>query len=143
MSEAATIGDTVKIHYTGTLDDGTVFDSTIDSDPIEFTIGNGNIIPGFEAAVAGMTLGETKTVTIDPEQAYGHYNDEMTKQVPRSAIPADIDLQEGMILNAESPDGIPISFTVKTLGEEEVTIDGNHPLAGRSLTFALELVEIR
>ncbi len=143
MSEAAKTGDTVKIHYTGTLDDGAVFDSTLESDPIEFIIGNGDIIAGFEAAVIGMALGETKTVIIDPEQAYGHYNAEMTQQVPRSAIPADIDLQEGMILSAESPDGQPISFTVKTLGDEQVTIDGNHPLAGRSLTFALELIEIR
>ncbi|NEX22997.1 peptidylprolyl isomerase [Thiorhodococcus mannitoliphagus] len=141
MSEAK-LGDTVKIHYTGTLEDGTVFDSTNGSDPIEFTIGDGGIIPGFETAVQGMTPGGTKTVTIAPEQAYGHYNEEMTQQVPRSAIPDDIELREGMILSAESPDGLPISFTVKAFDAAQVTIDGNHPLAGRNLTFALELVAI-
>lgn len=142
MSEAK-LGDTVKIHYTGTLEDGTVFDSTTGGEPIEFTIGDGGIIPGFESAVKGMARGETKTVTIAPDQAYGPYNEEMTQQVPRSAIPGDIELREGMILSAESPDGLPISFTVKAFDAEQVTIDGNHPLAGRSLTFALELVDIR
>lgn len=142
MNEAK-IGDTVKVHYTGTLEDGTVFDSTSGAEPFELTIGAGGVIPGFESAVKGMAPGETKTVTIAPDQAYGAYNEEMTQQVPRSAIPDEIDLQEGMILSAESPDGLPISFTVRGFDDEQVTIDGNHPLAGRHLTFALELVEIR
>ncbi|MBK1719727.1 FKBP-type peptidyl-prolyl cis-trans isomerase [Thiocystis violacea] len=142
MSEAKH-GDTVRIHYTGTLDDGTVFDSTVGGDPIEFTIGDGGIIPGFEIAVTGMALGESKTVTIAPAQAYGDYNAEMTQEVPRSAIPDEIELSEGMILSAESPDGVPISFVVKAFDDQQVTIDGNHPLAGRDLTFALELVGIR
>ncbi|MBK1723718.1 FKBP-type peptidyl-prolyl cis-trans isomerase [Thiocystis violacea] len=141
MSEAK-IGDTVKIHYTGTLEDGTVFDSTTGSEPIEFRIGDGGIIPGFETAVTGMAIGEQKTVTIAPDSAYGDYNEEMTQQVPRSAIPDDLDLKAGMVLSAESPDGLPISFTVKAFDDEQVTIDGNHPLAGRHLTFALELVAI-
>ncbi|EXJ15067.1 FKBP-type peptidyl-prolyl cis-trans isomerase [Imhoffiella purpurea] len=135
-------GNTVKIHYTGTLDDGTVFDSSNGREPLEFTIGSGGVIPGFESAVSGMTVGETKTVTIPPEQAYGDYQEEMTQQVPRSAIPPEIELQVGMILSAEGPDGVPVSFVVKAFDQEEVTIDGNHPLAGRNLTFALELVEI-
>lgn len=142
MSEAKH-GDTVKIHYRGTLDDGTPFDSTEGHEPLEFTIGAGGIIPGFEAAVTGMTIGEQKTVTIPPDQAYGEYHGEMTQEVPRSAIPEDIELHEGMILSAESPDGIPISFTVRSFDQEQVTIDGNHPLAGKNLTFALELIEIR
>lgn len=141
MSEAKH-GDTVTIHYTGTLDDGTVFDSTLGREPLEFTLGAGGIIPGFEAAVSGMTRGETKTVTIPPELAYGHYDDGMTQEIPRSAIPPEIELQEGMILSAESPDGLPISFVVRAFDDEQVTIDGNHPLAGRQLTFTLELVEI-
>lgn len=135
-------GDTVKIHYTGTLDDGTVFDSTVGQEPLEFTLGAGGIIPGFEAAVSGMAIGETKTVILPPEDAYGPYDDQMTQEVPRAAIPEDIALQEGMILSAESPDGMPISFVVKSFDAEQVMIDGNHPLAGRHLTFALELVEI-
>ncbi|MFD2110822.1 FKBP-type peptidyl-prolyl cis-trans isomerase [Thiorhodococcus fuscus] len=141
MSQAQN-GNTVKIHYTGTLDDGTVFDSSNGREPLEFTLGTGGVIPGFESAVTGMSVGETKTVTIPPEQAYGQYQEEMTQQVPRSAIPAEIDLQIGMILNAEAPDGSQVSFVVKAFDEEEVTIDGNHPLAGRALTFALELIEV-
>ena len=139
----AKLGDTVRIHYTGTLDDGTVFDSTAGAEPIEFTLGESGIIPGFAAAVTGMSLGESKTVTIAPEQAYGDYDAEMTQQIPRSALPDEIELKEGMILSAESPDGIPVSFIVKSFDAQQITIDGNHPLAGRQLTFALELVEIR
>jgi len=141
MSQAQN-GNTVKIHYTGTLDDGTVFDSSNGREPLEFTLGSGGVIPGFESAVTGMSVGETKTVTIPPEQAYGQYQEEMTQQVPRSAIPPEIELQVGIILSAEAPDGSQVSFVVKAFDEEEVTIDGNHPLAGRDLTFALELIEI-
>ncbi|KXX63731.1 FKBP-type peptidyl-prolyl cis-trans isomerase [Marichromatium gracile] len=141
MSEAK-LGDTVKIHYTGTLEDGTQFDSSVGREPIEFTIGAGGIIPGFEEAVKGMSVGENKTVTIPPAQAYGEYRPEMTQEVPRSAIPADIDLHEGMVLHAQGPDGQHVSFTVKAFNDEQVTIDGNHPLAGKDLTFALELVSI-
>ncbi|EGV31789.1 peptidylprolyl isomerase FKBP-type [Thiorhodococcus drewsii AZ1] len=141
MSQAQN-GNTVKIHYTGTLDDGTVFDSSNGREPLEFTLGSGGVIPGFESAVTGMSVGETKTVTIPPEQAYGQYQEEMTQQVPRSAIPPEIELQVGIILSAEAPDGSQVSFVVKAFDDEEVTIDGNHPLAGRDLTFALELIEI-
>ena len=139
---AAKIGDTVKVHYHGTLEDSTVFDSTAGGDPIEITIGGGGVIPGFEAAVAGMALGERKIVTLAPDQAYGPYDDSMTQEIPRTAIPDDIALEVGMILSAESPDGVPISFTIRAFDPEQVTIDGNHPLAGRHLTFALELVGI-
>jgi peptidylprolyl isomerase len=135
-------GDTVKIHYRGTLEDGTVFDSTADGDPFEFTIGEGSVIAGFEAAVTGMTLGERKTVTLAPTDAYGHYDEGMTQEIPRTAIPDHIELSPGMILSAESPDGMPVSFIVKSFDDSQVVIDGNHPLAGRRLTFALELVEI-
>ncbi|AFL73882.1 FKBP-type peptidyl-prolyl cis-trans isomerase [Thiocystis violascens] len=142
MSDAK-LGDTVRIHYTGTLDDGTRFDSTVSHEPMEFTLGEGNVIPGFESAVLGMSVGESKTVTIAYDHAYGPYRAEMTQEVPRTAIPDDIELHEGLILSAESPDGIPISFVVKSFDSELVTIDGNHPLAGRDLTFALELLAIR
>jgi peptidylprolyl isomerase len=138
----ATTGSTVKIHYSGTLDDGTPFDSTAGREPLEFTLGTGGIIPGFEAAIMGMAIGETKTVTIPPDQAYGAYDAGMTDEIPRSAVPENIQLQAGMILSAESPDGLPISFMVKSFNEQLVVIDANHPLAGQNLTFALELVEI-
>lgn len=142
MSEAK-LGDTVRIHYTGTLDDGTLFDSTIGHEPMEFKLGDGGVIPGFEAAVMGMSVGESRTVTIVSAHAYGPYQAEMTQDIPRSAIPDDIELHEGLILSAESPDGVPISFIIKSFDTEQVTIDGNHPLAGRDLTFALELIEIK
>lgn len=141
MSEAK-LGDTVSIHYTGTLEDGTEFDSSHGGEPLEFTIGNGGIIPGFEEAVKGMQVGDTKRVTIAPEQAYGPYHDEMTQDIPREAIPADIELYVGMILQAQGPEGQHASFTVKAFDEQQVTIDGNHPLAGKDLTFDLELVAI-
>ncbi len=138
----AKIGDTVRIHYTGTFDDGTQFDSSLGSEPIEVILGAGGVIPGFEAAVTGMTIGERKDVRIAPTHAYGDYDEEMTQEIPRSAIPGDIELVEGMILSAESPDGLPISFIIKSFDDQQVIIDGNHPLAGRYLTFALELVAI-
>ncbi|MBK1700740.1 FKBP-type peptidyl-prolyl cis-trans isomerase [Thiococcus pfennigii] len=141
MASAQT-GDTVKVHYTGTLDDGTVFDSSLGQGPIEFTLGAGDVIPGFDNAVLGMDAGESKTVVIPAGEAYGPRNDEMLQQIPRSAIPAEIELAEGMILHAEAPDGNRLSFTVVQIADEQVLIDGNHPLAGRDLTFALELVEI-
>lgn len=141
MSQAKS-GDTVRIHYTGTLGDGTQFDSSRGGEPLEFTLGGGNIIPGFENAVLGMSAGETKTVTIASEDAYGPRNENLTQEVPRNAIPEDIDLAQGMVLHAQGPEGQTVSFTVVAFDDESVRVDGNHPLAGQDLTFALELVEI-
>lgn len=141
MASAQT-GDTVRVHYTGTLDDGTVFDSSLGQDPIEFTLGLGDVIPGFDRAVIGMNAGESKTVIIPAAEAYGPRNDEMLQPIPRSAIPAEIELAEGMVLHAEAPDGNHLSFTVVEIADEQVLIDGNHPLAGQDLTFALQLVAI-
>lgn len=141
MLEAKT-GDTVRVHYTGTLEDGTVFDSSREQSPIEFTLGSGDVIPGFDQAVVGMTSGDTKTVVIPAGDAYGQRNEEMLQHIPRAAIPADIELAPGIILHAEAPDGTNLSFSVVEFDDEQVLIDGNHPLAGRDLTFALELVEI-
>jgi peptidylprolyl isomerase len=141
MSQAKS-GDTVKVHYTGTLDDGTQFDSSQGGEPLEITLGSGNIIPGFENAVLGMSAGDTKTVTIPSDHAYGPRNDNLTQEVPRNVIPDDIELAQGMLLHAQGPDGQTVSFTVLSFDEESVRIDGNHPLAGQDLTFALELVEI-
>jgi FKBP-type peptidyl-prolyl cis-trans isomerase 2 len=141
MSEAKT-GDTVKVHYTGTLADGSEFDSSRGHEPLEFTLGQGNMITGFENAVLGMTLGEQKKITIPCEQAYGERNTQMTQSVPRSAIPDDIDLAVGIVLHAQNPEGQTISLTVAGFDDEQVTVDGNHPLAGQDLIFDLELVAI-
>ena len=135
-------GDTVRVHYTGTLDDGSEFDSSRGRDPLEFTLGSGSVIDGFDEAVTGMTVGDSKTVTIPCDQAYGERHPGMVQDVPRGAIPDDIELQKGMILHAQGPDGNTLSFTVAEFDEESVKIDGNHPLAGQDLTFALELVSI-
>jgi FKBP-type peptidyl-prolyl cis-trans isomerase 2 len=141
MSEAKT-GDTVKVHYTGTLADGSEFDSSRGHEPLEFMLGQGNMIAGFENAVLGMALGEQKTITIPCEQAYGERNPQMTQSVPRSAIPDDIQLAKGAVLHAQNPEGQTIRFTVAAFDDEQVTVDGNHPLAGQDLIFDLELVAI-
>lgn len=135
-------GDTVQVHYTGTLDDGTQFDSSQGGDPLTFTLGGGGIIPGFEQAVSGMEAGETKSVIIPAEQAYGPRRDELVQELPRDAIPDDIELSRGLVLHAEGPGGETLVFTVAAFDDETVTVDGNHPLAGRDLTFALELVAV-
>ena len=139
---AAKSGDTVKVHYTGTLNDGREFDSSRERDPLEFTIDSGQVIAGFNEAVSGMSVGDSKSVTIPADQAYGEHNPEMVQDVPRSAIPSDIELQEGMILSARNPEGRNLNFKVVDFNDEKVTVDGNHPLAGEDLTFELELVAI-
>jgi peptidylprolyl isomerase len=135
-------GDTVKVHYTGSLSDGTEFDSSRGRDPLEFQLGQGSVIPGFENAVLGMSPGDTKTVTLPAEAAYGARHDHLKQDVPRSAIPDEIELETGMVLRARGPEGQNLSFTVVSFDDDKATIDGNHPLAGRDLTFALELVDV-
>ena len=135
-------GDTVKVHYTGKFDDGTVFDTSRNGDPLEFTLGANEVISGFEAAVVGMEAGETKTVTVPPEQAYGPHDDELVLVVERSTLPDDLDAEVGDQLEMQHPDGGPISLTVADISESTVTLDMNHPLAGEQLTFDLELVEV-
>lgn len=135
-------GDTVQVHYTGRLDDGSVFDSSERRDPLEFTIGEGQIIPGFENAVLGMAAGESKTVLIDCVDAYGPRFEEMVQVLLRSEMPDDIPLEIGAQLQANHPQGGPIILTVTDLTEDEVTLDANHPLAGQDLTFEIELVAI-
>jgi FKBP-type peptidyl-prolyl cis-trans isomerase 2 len=141
MSEART-GDTVKVHYTGTLDDGTQFDSSAGREPLAFILGSGQVIGGFDAAVAGMSVGDVKTVTIPAADAYGAHDPQRVQQVPRAAIPPEIELHPGLMLSAQGPNGQALSFKVTAFDDEQVTVDGNHPLAGQDLTFALELVEI-
>ena len=135
-------GDTVRIHYTGTLDDGTQFDSSADREPIEFTLGSKSVIPGFEAGVSGMQVGEQKSIHIPAEEAYGQRNENLVEEVPLQQFPEDMQLQVGMHLQAQSPNGESFNVVVTALGDESATLDGNHPLAGEALNFELELVEI-
>jgi peptidylprolyl isomerase len=135
-------GDTVRVHYTGTLEDGTQFDSSRDSDPMEFAMGQGQLIAGFENAVAGLSSGESCKVTLAPEEAYGASNEEMVQDVPRKLMPEGVELKPGMVLQGQADDGRVDNFTVVSFTEEMVTLDANHPLAGKALTFEIELLEI-
>ena len=141
MSQAKN-GDTVKIHYTGTLDNGTQFDSSVDRDPLEFQLGDGQVLPGVEKAVEGMSVGDSKNVRIEADEAYGPRYDELIQVISRRDLPDSLSLQEGMALQAKSSDGKTTRFTVTAVTDETVTVDGNHPLAGHALSFAIELVKI-
>ncbi|CAM3353017.1 FKBP-type peptidyl-prolyl cis-trans isomerase [Rhodothermus bifroesti] len=138
----AKAGDHVKVHYTGRLSDGTVFDSSRDREPLEFTLGIGEVIPGFEQAVLGMEPGETKTVTIPAEEAYGPRREDMIIEVSRDQVAPGLQLAIGQQLQLRLQDGRVIPVVVADLSEETVTIDANHPLAGEDLTFEIELVAI-
>ena len=138
----AKAGTTVSIHYTGTLADGTTFDSSQGRDPLTFEMGAGQIIPGLEAALDGLSEGDTKTVTIPADQAYGPRNDQAMQQVPRDAVPDHIPLDLGTQLQVQTPDGQAMPVTVTEVSDTHVTLDANHPLAGKDLTFAVELVKV-
>jgi FKBP-type peptidyl-prolyl cis-trans isomerase 2 len=135
-------GDTVHVHYRGTLDDGSEFDSSTDGDPISFTIGSGDVIAGFESAITGMSAGDKKTVHMTPGDAYGERRDELVFKVGRDQIPPDNDVEVGDMLQVGFPDGTSANVQVAELDDESVTLDANHPLAGKALTFELELVKI-
>lgn len=135
-------GDTVSIHYTGTFIDGTVFDSSDGRDPLEFVVGSGQIIPGLDVALPGMRSGEKKVVKIACTEAYGPINPEMRQGVPRDAIPEEIPLELGLQLQMQTPEGQPMPVTIVEIGEAEIMLDANHPLAGKDLTFDFEVVSI-
>jgi peptidylprolyl isomerase len=135
-------GDTVHLHYTGTLLDGTTFDSSEGRDPLQFQVGSGQIIPGLDTAIPGMTVGEKKVVKIGAEDAYGQPNPEMRQSVPREGIPPEIPLEVGIQLQMQTPDGQAMPVTVIEVDEATVTLDANHPLAGKDLQFDIELVKI-
>lgn len=137
----ARAGDTVRVHYTGKLGDESVFDSSSGRDPLEFTIGEGRVIPGFEKAVEGMEVGEERTVTIPAQEAYGERRDEMVATVGRDQFPPTIDPEVGQQLQMNQ-NGQAIPVRVTDVSEESVTLDANHPLAGQDLKFDVELVEI-
>lgn len=135
-------GNTLHIHYKGTLDDGTVFDSSEGRDPLAFELGSGQIIPGLDAGVTGMALGETRSVRVEPEEAYGTHDPAMVQGVDRAGIPADIPTDPGTQLQMQTQDGQMLNVTVVEVTETEVILDANHPLAGKALTFDVELVAI-
>ena len=135
-------GDTVRVHYRGTLADGAEFDSSRGRDPIEFTIGGGRVIPGFDDAVTGMRVGEARTVTIPADRAYGARREDMVLAVPRSQFPPHITPEVGQQLQLQAGNDVYV-VRVREVTDDRVVLDGNHPLAGEELTFAVELVEIR
>jgi peptidylprolyl isomerase len=141
MGQAKT-NDRVRVHYTGSLEDGTVFDSSVKREPLEFTIGRGAVIPGFENGIIGMKVGDTKRIAIPPDQAYGEHRDDLVGVVDRARMPENIVPEIGMILQARSPEGEMVNVTVTDVTEVGVTVDMNHPLAGKELIFEVSLVEV-
>lgn len=139
---AAANGDTVQVHYTGSLGDGSVFDSSEGGSPLEFTVGSGQVIQGFDSAVMGMNIGEKKTFTAPAHEAYGEHDPRMVQDVPRTELPPEMNLEVGMQLSASSPDGRELMLVITEISDEVVRLDANHPLAGEDLTFAIELVAI-
>jgi FKBP-type peptidyl-prolyl cis-trans isomerase 2 len=134
-------GKKVRIHYTGTLNDGTQFDSSAGRDPFEFEIGAGKVIPGFDIAVRSMEIGDKKTVTIPTAEAYGEVREEIIGDLPKDMFPAEMKLVVGTPIQMTSPQG-PVMVTIKEIKENAITVDANHPLAGKDLTFELELLEV-
>ena len=138
----AKIGDTVKVHFTGTLEDGSIFGSTRDEEPFEFTIGEKNMLPGFETAVIGMQQGDTKTITLPPEEAYGPHKNELVHVMERSGFPPEINLEAGKKLRVRTQDGKYAYVTIIEFTENKIVLDENDPLAGKTLTFKIELIDI-
>jgi peptidylprolyl isomerase len=135
-------GDVVKVHYTGKHTGGDIFDSSVGREPLEFELGRGMMIQGFEQGILGMKTGEEKTIDLSPEQAYGEINPEMHFTVSRQEIPTEIDLQIGIQLQAHTEAGQPIQVLVKEIHDNSIILDANHPLAGHKLTFNLTLIDI-
>jgi len=141
MSEAIKTGDTITVNYTGKFEDGNVFDSSEGKEPLKFTVGSGQLIKGFDDAVIGMKAGEKKTVTLAPADAYGERQDGMIIDIPKTQIPADMELEVGQRLHLRDPKGQPIPAMVAEITDEVVKMDANHPMAGKTLIFELEIVE--
>lgn len=138
----AKLGDTVRVHYTGYLEDGTIFDSSVDGDPFELTLGEGTVIRGFEEAIVGMEEGQTKKIEISADDAYGPYRDELVISLPREEVNLGFEPFENLPLQLQSPDGRVFNVVVKKVTEDTIELDANHPLAGKNLTFDIQLVEI-
>jgi peptidylprolyl isomerase len=137
-------GNIVQVEYTGTFEDGTVFDdSSKHGKPLEFTVGTGQLIKGFDTAVIDMVVGEEKEFTLTPEEAYGQVNDQLFKKIPRDQLPKEQDPKVGMMLGMQLPTGQQVPVLITEVDEKEVTIDLNHPLAGKTLTFKIKVVDIK
>ncbi|MDA3972404.1 MAG: peptidylprolyl isomerase [Desulfobulbaceae bacterium] len=134
--------DNVSVHYTGTFEDGETFDSSRERGPLSFEVGAGQMIKGFDEAVVGMEVGEAKQITLPPEDAYGLRNEEMVVDLPRTSFPGDMELEMGLQLQLTNKDGQPIPATVVNIGDENITMDVNHPMAGKTLVFDIEIVEV-
>jgi len=132
-------GNKIKVHYTGTLDDGTIFDSSEGKEPLEFEAGAGQMIKGFDQAVIGMKVGEEKTIKIPPEEAYGEYNKELTQKVPKDKIPAEAKVGDTLVISTMQGQR---QAKIIEMNDNEVTLDLNHPLAGKTLTFKITIVEV-
>lgn len=141
MAQAKT-GDTVKVHYNGKLDTGVLFDTSEGSDPLQFELGSGCLIPGFEEAVVGMSPGESKTVHIPPEKAYGRYREDRVIKIDKKDLPEDIVPLEGMTLEVCASNGVMVPVQITEIEGSTVTLDANHPLSEQTLTFVILLVEI-
>lgn len=141
-STIVTKGSKVSVNYTGKFDDGTVFDSSEGKEPISFTVGGGQVIKGFDDAVVGMKKGEAKKITITPQEGYGDRDEKLQQQVPRSVFPQEMKLEKGMGFSFKTPTGQVIHATITEANAEAVTVDMNHPLAGRNLIFDLKVVDV-
>lgn len=135
-------GDTVKVHYTGKLEDGSVFDSSVSREPLEVTLGEGKLIPGFENAVVGMNVGDKTTANIPSSEAYGEFREDLEVTIEKAQLPDDINPEVGMQLQLNQPNGQPVPVTITKVEDDAIVLDANHPLAGKDLTFEIELVEI-
>ncbi len=139
---AAKSGDTVRVHYRGTLSDGSVFDSSEGAAPLEFTLGKGQVIAGFDQAVVGMRDGDIRTVNIPPARAYGARHPDLMVDVPRAELPPDLEPEIGAQFEVQQDDGPPLVVRVAAMTDTTLTLDGNHPLAGETLTFRIEFVRV-
>ena len=143
MAQTAQKGDTVAVHYTGKLDDGEVFDSSRDRDPLEFEVGGGQVIPGFDQAVEGLEVGESREVRVEPEEGYGEPREDLVVDVDRDQFPAESEPEVGRQVQVQVAPGQNRVATITDIEDDAITLDLNHPLAGKSLTFDVELVEIK
>ena len=141
--KAAQVGDLVSVHYTGKLKNGEVFDSSKDRDPLEFTLGNKELLAGFEGVVVGMEPGESKSVTLEPENAFGERSEDLLLQLPKKDFPENITPAVGLQLKMSNASGNEMTVVVSEVGDESVTLDGNHPLSGQTVTFDIELLDIK
>lgn len=142
IERTAKRGDNVRVHYRGTLDNGEVFDSSFEGDALEFRLGTGQIISGFERTVEGMKVGETQTVRLTPKDAYGEKKAELLLELPKSNLPDNASPTVGQMLELQQQDGSSIPVTISAVSEDTITIDANHPLAGQALTFEVQLLDI-